>query len=175
MSEHVKERYVGEILMQTKEVPAKLWDVLITDQGFHMIYFLKSSVFEIFVMILVWFFTFWGAAFAGFDRFAGASLLLLVVAIYILNRYRIRNRWKRYLQMPFHKKLFSNQRNIHIPKKDIQRIVLLNKALIFATKGKTYRLKYFENLHKQYKNGIDPFEKRIEHIENKRTKKEGVS
>ena len=172
MGENVRERYIGEILMQTKEVPAKLWDLIITDKGFHLIYFLKSSFFEIVVMLFVWFFIFLGAAIIGFDRFAAPSLLLLVVAIYILNRYRIRSRWAKMLQLPLDKKLLSSLQNIHIPRDDVRQIVTMKKSLIIATNGKTYRLKYFENLHKQYKCGIDPFEKRRE---DRKTEQQGVA
>lgn len=160
MSERAAERYIGEILMKTKEFPAKLWDFIITDQGFHLVFFLKSSIFEIVVMLLVWLLIFWGAIVAGGDRFAGVYLLLLVVLVYVLNRFRIRNRWKKMLQIPFEKRLHSDKRNIHIPKKEIQRIVQMKNALIITTNGKTYRLSYFENLKTHYKNGIDPFGKK---------------
>jgi hypothetical protein len=162
MSERSAEKYIGEILMETKEFPAKLWDVVITDQGFHLVFFMKPSIFEIIVMVSVWFLIFWGAIVAGGDRFAGAYLLLLVVAVYALNRYRIQNRWKKLLRIPFEKKLDSDKRNIHIPKKEIRKIVRMKNSIIIATNEKTYRLRYFENLKKRYKNGINPFEKRIE-------------
>lgn len=148
--------------MQTKEFPAKLWNFIITDKGVHLVFFLKSSVFEITVMLLVWFFIFWGAIVAVGERFAVVYLLLIVVAIYVLNRYRIQYRWKKMLQLPFEKKLNSNKQNIYIPKQEIQKIVKMKNALILSTNKKTYRLQYFESLKKHYKKGRDPFEKTIE-------------
>jgi hypothetical protein len=105
---NAKEKYIGEILMQTKTQPARLWNFVVTDQGFHLVFFLKSSLFEVIAMLWVWFFILWGALFARMDRFFVPSLLLLVVAIYGLNRYRIQSRWKQLLQIPFEKKLYSD-------------------------------------------------------------------
>ena len=162
MSKPVAEKYVGEILMETKDVPAKFWDFVITDKGFRLIFFSKPSLFEIVIMILVWLLIFWGAVVSGFDRFATESLLLLVVGIYILNRYRIKKRWEKLLQTPLEKKLYSNKQNVHIQKDDVRRIIYQKKAIIIATKKDTYRLRYFESLGKIYKFGIDPFERRKE-------------
>jgi len=94
MEANVQENYIGEILMQTKTLPAKLWDFVITDKGFHLVFFLKPSPFEVIIMLWAWFFILWAALYTGMDRFIIPSLFLLVVAIYGLNRYRIQNRWK---------------------------------------------------------------------------------
>lgn len=160
MIETDTEKYIGEMLMATINLPGKLLSLLITNRGLHFIFFKNIPFFEIAVLILVWLCIFLGAILTGFNKFAVFSLILLIISlIYILDQNRIQNQWTKFVKMNVKEKIHSNSINVHLKKDDILNICLENDILIISTNNKTFRFNYYNDGYGFYKNGADPFQK----------------
>ncbi len=159
MIESSSEHFIGEMLMHTTSLPANLWNLIITDKGIHFICFRKLPLFEIITLILIWSLISLAALSKGFNKIAVLSFILLLISIvYILDRYKIQNRWDKFVKMTIKEKIFSASSNIHIKKSDIRKIFVDNNNIIISTNNKTYKFSYHNDGFYFYKNGIDPFQ-----------------
>lgn len=154
------EKFIGEMLMQTKSLSSKFWNILVTDKGVHFISFHYLPIFEIIILVLIWLSIFLVMIFSGLNQIALlTSLLLLIAIIYILDKHKIRNRWEKFQKMSLKEKIFSSPKNIHHKKEDIRKVFADKETVIISTNTKMYKFFYYEDGVAYYRNGIDPFQR----------------
>lgn len=158
------EESICELLMQSKGISTKFWNLMITNRGLHLIIFKGLPLFEIITLLFVWVGIFFFIYFCGPSRIAlVASFLFLIALIYFLDKHRVSYQWEKFKKLHTKQKIFSDSRNVHYKISDIRKIFVDDPLVVISTYNKTYKLIYYQDGNSYYKVGKDPFRKtRIE-------------